>query len=128
MTKQPLIAVVDDEAPVRTMLGRVLRLEGYDVVSFECGEKFLASLGDRTPGCVVLDIHLNHLSGFDVEARLHTIDPGIPVVFITASDDPALTRKVADAQGVALLRKPFSSRELANAIEAAFATRSRDSS
>lgn len=127
MSQQPLVAVVDDEASVRKMLGRVLRLEGYDVVAFECGEKFLASLGDHTPGCVVLDIHLNHLSGFDVQARLQALDPGIPVVFITASDDPALSRKAEEANALALLRKPFSSQELASAVKTAFAARPRGS-
>src|SRR5215468_1988110 len=106
---KPLIAVVDDEAPVRTMLGRLLRLDGYEVVAFGCGESFIASLAGRMPDCLLLDIHLPNLSGFEVQARLQAMSAAFPVIFITASDDPALTKKVEDAQGVALLRKPFSS-------------------
>ena len=126
MTRQPLIAVVDDEASVRTMLGRVLRLAGYEVAAFGCGEEFIASLADRSPGCVVLDIHLPNLSGFEVQARLDAMDRNIPVVFITASDDPALTQRAGEARAVALLRKPFSSHELTSAVEAAIATHSPD--
>lgn len=123
---RPLIAVVDDEAPVRTMLGRLLRLEGYEVVSFGCGEDFIASLGGHKPGCVVLDIHLPNLSGFEVQAKLQTIDPAVPVVFITASDDPALEQQAAEAHGVTLLRKPFSSRALMTAVEEALRSRPRE--
>jgi FixJ family two-component response regulator len=127
MTKQPLVAVVDDEEPVRKMLGRVLRLEGYEVAAFGCGQQFIASLQHRRPACVVLDIHLPNLSGFEVQGRLHQIDPSIPVVFITASDDPALTQQATEAHGIALLRKPFSSQELTSAIETAFTARPRSS-
>lgn len=128
MARQSLIAVVDDEAPVRTMLGRLLRLDGYEVVSFGCGEEFIASLAGRKPDCVLLDIHLPNLSGFDVQARLQAMGAGIPVIFITASDDPALSRKVEEAKGVKLLRKPFSSRELSGAVHALLSAHPRDMS
>ena len=128
MATQPLIAVVDDEAPVRTMLGRLLRLDGYRVVSFSSGEDFLAALAQHAPRCVLLDIHMPDLSGFEVQARLRTLKADIPVVFITASDDPDLSRKVDEVHGVALLRKPFSSRELSDAIRAALAAHLRDTS
>jgi FixJ family two-component response regulator len=128
MAKQPLIAVVDDEASVRTMLGRLLRLDGYRVVSFSSGEEFLSSLVQDSPCCVLLDIHMPDLSGFDVQARLRTLKADIPVVFITASDDPDLSGKVDEVLGVALLRKPFSSRELSGAIQAALAAHLRDTS
>ena len=128
MATQPLIAVVDDEAPVRTMLGRLLSLDGYRVVSFSNGEDVLASLAQQAPRCALLDIHMPDLSGFEVQARLKTLNADIPVVFITASDDLDLARKVDEVHGVALLRKPFSSRELSDAIQAALAVPRRDTS
>jgi len=124
MRRHRLIAVVDDEASVRAMLCRLLRLEGYAVVSFGCGEDFIASLAQGSPDCAVLDIQMPKLTGFEVQARLEAICAAIPVVFITASDDPALDQKAAEARAVALLRKPFSSQELSCAVEAALATRS----
>src|SRR4029434_5741024 len=126
MSQLPLIAVIDDEAPVRRMLGRLLRLDGYEVAPFGCGQEFIASLGERKPACALLDIHLPGPSGFDVQERLRAMNAGIPVVFITASDDPALSKKVEEAHGVALLRKPFSSDELLGAVRAALATHTRD--
>jgi FixJ family two-component response regulator len=113
------IAVVDDEGSVRTMLRRVLHLADYEVATFESGEDFLSSLGSLVPACIVLDVHMPHLSGLDVQARLLAMHRHIPVVFITASADPALDDAVRRAQGVALLRKPFSSSELLDAVSGA---------
>ena len=113
------IAVVDDESPVRTMLGRVLRLADYRVNAFASGEEFLASLIGRLPACAILDVHMPGLSGLDVHAHMRATRIEVPVVFITASDDPALDRLVLEAGAVGLLRKPFSSDELLEAVGAA---------
>jgi FixJ family two-component response regulator len=119
----PRIAVVDDEGPVRAMLGRVLRLADYEVAAFGSGEEFLASLAERIPACVVLDVHMPGLNGFEVEARLRAAHRDVPVVFITASDDPSLDQTVRQAGRCTLLRKPFSSNQLLGAIEAALRSR-----
>ena len=123
----PFIAVVDDESPVRTMLGRLLRLADYRVASFASGEAFLASLGTQRPACVVLDIHMPGLSGLDVQSRMRAADIQVPVVFITASDDVALDRSAFMAGAVRLLRKPFSSDELLEAIGIALGSRNAGS-
>jgi FixJ family two-component response regulator len=112
----PLIAVVDDESSVRTMLGRLLRLADYRVSAFASGEDFLASLAVQRPACAVLDIHMPGLTGLDVQQRMRATRSRIPVVFITASDDVALDRSAFEAGAVRLLRKPFSSDELLKAI------------
>jgi len=111
--------VVDDEAPVRTMLGRLLRLAEYKVAAFASGEEFLASLATRAPACVILDLHMPGLSGFDVQSRLRADRTDVPAVFITASDDPSLDEFVQKAHGIALLRKPFTSEQLLGAVDAA---------
>jgi FixJ family two-component response regulator len=115
----PLIAVVDDEAPVRAMLGRVLRLADYEVVAFGSGEEFLDSLTTRVPACVILDVHMPGLSGFDAAARLRGARREVPIVFITASDDAALDKAASVAGGSVLLRKPFPADTLLAEIDAA---------
>ena len=122
----PWIAVVDDEVSVRTMLRRVLRLADYQVAAFGSGEEFLDSLATQVPACVILDIHMPGLSGFDVHSRLRSKRTDVPVVFITASDDPSLDQIVLEAKGVKLLRKPFSSDELLNAVGTALRRDSSD--
>ena len=124
---RPCVAVVDDEAPVRTALGRLLRLADYEVIAFPSGEEFLAALEVRHADCVVLDIHLPGLSGLEVQSRMRTRH-NVPVVFITASDDPALSGAVLKGGGVRLLRKPFSNNELLEAVGVALHGRSPDHS
>lgn len=126
MTAPNYVAVVDDEAPVRTMIGRLLRLADYEVVAFGAGEEFLASLAKRVPACVVLDVHMPGLSGFAVQSRLRTMLSDVPAVFITASDDPDLDDAVRESGGVALLRKPFSYDELLEAVTTALGRSQQD--
>ena len=120
--------MVDDEASVRTALRRLLRLADFEVAPFGSGEAFLASLAARRPDCAILDVHMPGLSGFDVQSRMRAARIDIPVVFITASDDVALDRKVQQAGGVKLLRKPFSNDELLDAVAAALSRRSGEAS
>ena len=122
----PCVAVVDDEAPGRIALRRLLRLTDYEVEEFASGEAFLASLGTRRPDCVILDVHMPGLSGFDVQSRLQAMRADLPVIFITASDDPDLDRRALEAGGRRLLRKPFSNDDLLATVDSALRRRSRD--
>jgi FixJ family two-component response regulator len=122
----PYVAVVDDEASVRTALGRLLRLADYEVAAFASGEAFLASLATRRPDCAIVDIHMDGLTGLETKARLTAAHCDVPVVFITASDDAGLDRSVVEAGGVALLRKPFSNEILVEAVGAALRRKPKD--
>ena len=101
------------------MLGRLLRLADYEVAAFGCGEDFLASLAARHPDCVILDVHMPAVTGFDVQSRMRAAGVRVPVIFITASDELALDQAAIAAGGVKLLRKPFSNDELLEAVGAA---------
>jgi FixJ family two-component response regulator len=114
-----LVAVVDDEAPVRVALGRLLRLAGYQVAAFESGEKFLASLALCVPACVLLDLNMPGLSGLQVQARLLADRVALPVIFITASDGPTIERLALEAGGLRVLHKPFGNDELLAAVRLA---------
>lgn len=111
----PYIAIVDDEAPVRTALGRLLRLADYEVAAFASGDEFLAALAARRPDCAVLDVNMPGLTGLDVRSRLADEKIYLPIVFITASDDPAFEQRARES-GSALLRKPFSNEALLQAV------------
>jgi FixJ family two-component response regulator len=113
------LALVDDEAPVRQALGRLLRLAGYEVLGFASGQAFLDSLPGRVPDCVLMDIHMAGLSGLQVCDGLRAAHAGLPVVFITASDDAKLAHQALAGGAKALLRKPFSRQVLLDAVDAA---------
>jgi len=116
------IALVDDEASVRVALGRLLRLADYEVRAYASGEEFLAALDGCRPDCALLDVHLPGLTGIQVQLRLQADRVQLPVVFITASEDPAVSRDALKAGGLRVLRKPFSCDELLASI--AFALQS----
>ena len=124
----PYVAVVDDERQGRSALNRLLRLTNYDTAVFASGEEFLDSIRTRCPDCVVLDVHMPGLSGFDVQAWLQAAQIDVAVIFITASDAPDLERIALAAGGLTLLRKPFSNDELLAAVDAALRSRSSDAS
>ena len=117
------VALVDDEAPVRAALGRLLRLADYAVLPFASGEEFLDSLASRVPDCVLLDVHMPGLTGLQVQARLREAGLDLPVVFITASDDAEIERSALDMGGLCVLRKPFSSELLLDAVGVALGRR-----
>ena len=113
------IAVVDDEPSVCAMLARQLRLENYQVSLFTSGPEFLASLNLHSPACAVIDVHMPELSGLEVQSRMRAAHIHVPVVLITASEEPDLDRAAAEYGAHSLLRKPFSGDQLFKAIEMA---------
>jgi FixJ family two-component response regulator len=119
MSLSARVAIVDDELPMRTALGRLLRLAGCEVALFASGEAFLASLDAGLPDCVILDLWMGTLSGLDVLRRLRAAGIQTPVICISANAEVALEKKVLEAGAVRLLRKPISNEELLGALRAA---------
>jgi FixJ family two-component response regulator len=113
------VAVVDDELPIRRALTRLLRSADYQVRSYGSGVEFLAAREASEPACLVLDIRMQGLTGFDVQARLKELNIALPIVFITALDDPHDIEKARQSGAVALLRKPFGDHEFLAAVSAA---------
>lgn len=111
--------MVDDEAPVREALGRLLRLTDCTVLCFASGEEFLASLGARVPDCALLDIHMPGLSGLQVLQRLQASGTRLPVVLITANDSAELAQQGRELGAAGVLLKPFSAEAMLVAIDAA---------
>ena len=114
---RPLVAIVDDEEPIRKALTRLLRSAGLDVDNFPSGSEFLESLSTRRPDCVVLDLHMPVVNGFEVQARLAA--SGLPVVIITGHDSDETRAKALARKPAAYLRKPVNDQTLLDAIELA---------
>lgn len=114
-----LVAVVDDEAAVCAALARLLRLGNYQVAAFDSGDDFLASLAQRVPDCALIDVNMPGRGGLQVQAQLRADHVALPVVFITASDDPDVERRALDAGGLQVLHKPFGNDELLAAVRRA---------
>jgi FixJ family two-component response regulator len=115
----PIISIVDDDVSVRRAVRRLIESAGYPVETFASGTEFFDSLAPSRTACLVLDLHLDGMSGLEVQARLAADRAGIPVVFITAHDDKLTRERVRQSGAVAYLRKPFEKRALLDAIRRA---------
>lgn len=122
MHKRRTIAVVDDEDSVRRALERVLRASGMQVVTFPGGNEFLHALRGFSPHCVVLDLHMPKLSGFEVLEILQQSANRPPVLVVTGHDSPEARARALAAGASAYLTKPIDDdlllNEIASAVEA----------
>jgi FixJ family two-component response regulator len=117
--RAPLVCVVDDDLSLLRALQRLLGAGGFTVETFASAEDFLKSDRRERARCLVLDVHLGGLSGFELHDRLVAGGLRIPVVFITAHDDTATRERARRAGAVDYLRKPFDDDSLIDAINRA---------
>ena len=118
MNDIPVIAIVDDDMSVRRSLHRLLPAAGHPVETFASAREFLEWLPHHRAACLVLDVHMHEMSGFELQERL-----AVPIVFITSHDD-ARTRDRIERSGVAgHLWKPFDEQAVVGAIRRAVETK-----
>jgi FixJ family two-component response regulator len=115
----PVIAVIDDDASVRRALQRLLQAAGFTVETFATACEFLEADDWAQTACLVLDVHLPGMSGFQLREHLEASGVPIPIVFITAYDDMSTRERVHRAGAVGYLRKPFDQDTLIEAIRRA---------
>jgi len=107
-----LVFVVDDDPGTLKGVKRLLREHGYDSVLFPSAEAFRNYDDFDAACCLILDINLNKESGIELRHRLKAAGITLPVIYITANDNPAV-RMAALASGcIAYLTKPFAARSL----------------
>jgi DNA-binding NtrC family response regulator len=93
----PQIYVVDDDVSVREAVGSLIRAAGLSVRTFSSAQETLASLGKELPNCLVLDIQLPYISGFELQQELATKEIQIPIIFLTGHGDiPMSVRAIED--------------------------------
>jgi FixJ family two-component response regulator len=104
-TKTITVAIVDDDASLCHAMDRLLRAAGFKPVTYLSGEAFLEDAERARPDCILLDIQLGGMSGFELQTRLTASGSTIPVIFITAHDDPETSEQARQTNCVAYLRK-----------------------
>jgi FixJ family two-component response regulator len=113
------VAIVDDDENDRRALSTLLRAAGMNVSSYASAEQFLEYAEQRFVDCLVLDIHLRGMSGFDLRRHLTDCGAAPPVIFITARDKPATREQARLAHCAAYFAKPFPLVSLIDAINRA---------
>lgn len=117
--RQRVVAVVDDDRSMLRATKDLLEALGLATVVFTSAEEFLERGAVANPDCLLLDIHLGGMSGLELRRRLAISKPKLPVIFMTALDDERIRLEAKRADSVAVLRKPYSARQLMDAIEKA---------
>jgi FixJ family two-component response regulator len=120
MVASRLLAVVDDDEPVRESLADLLRELGFEASAFPSAEEFLASTCPASVRCLLLDIAMPGMSGPELQRELIRRGYTIPIIFITAVADKRIASALLRDGAVACLSKPFSEQELREALAAAF--------
>ena len=119
MSRELLIAVIDDDEPFRIALVESLCSLGYLARGFGSAEEFFAAGAGTSCDCVITDIHMPGMSGLDLQRLLMARDRRVPVIMITARGEPGLEARVAASGAVCLLRKPFGADALIGCLEKA---------
>jgi FixJ family two-component response regulator len=118
-TTRATIAIVEDDAGVRTAVQQLLRSAGHDALTFASAEDFLAgsAVSGRDIDCLIADVNLPGMSGPALIATLAQRGESLPVVLMTGRDDAATRELLRQCSTVPCLQKPFSDRALFEAIE-----------
>jgi len=117
---ESFIAVVDDDISVREALEGLIRSAGMAVKGFASAEEFLNAANGRKPDCLILDVRLPGMSGFELQHHLVARNCKLPVIFMTAHGyDERARSEVSSAWTVAYLTKPFTEDELLDAVQTA---------
>ncbi|MCP4306471.1 MAG: response regulator transcription factor [Actinomycetia bacterium] len=117
-TSKAQILVVDDEQMLLDMVSDALSFAGYDIVVATDGLAALSVVRNQRPDLVILDVNMPEPDGFQVARSLHSTDPDLPVLFLTARSDIDDLRTGFEAGGDDYLTKPFRLEELRLRVEA----------
>jgi len=110
----PVIAIVDDDVSIRRSLQHLVESAGYTAETFASARAFLDWLPQGQAACLVLDVHMDGMSGLELQQRL-----AVPVIFITAHDDALTLQRIKRARAAGHLRKPIDSQTVLAAIQRA---------
>jgi FixJ family two-component response regulator len=117
----PLVHVVDDDAPLREGIARLLRAEGYEVRTYASGGDFLLAPPEPRHGCILLDLQMPGPGGLELQEALRRHPAALPVVFVTGHGDIEASVRAMKAGAVDFLTKPVQPEELLRAVAEALA-------
>ncbi len=115
----PTVFVVDDYAPIRRALLRLLRAAGFAVLAFASPQEFLAEYDPRTPGCLVLDLDMPAVNGLELQRILATKGSVLPIIFLSGHGDVPKSVQAMKHGASDFLTKPVNDKDLLAAIRAA---------
>jgi FixJ family two-component response regulator len=119
MRSVALITIVDDDEEIREATKGLLRSLGYQAAAFSSAEEFLQSDSLDDTACLIADVQMPGLSGFDLRGRLIARGVKMPTIFITAFPEEGARARAMTAGAVGYLGKPFSEESLLRCLDSA---------
>jgi FixJ family two-component response regulator len=120
-TRSINVAVVDDDSSYCRALERLLRAYGFTPLIYSSAESFLRDSARPRVDCMILDIHLDGMSGFALQSQLAQAGSVPPIIFMTADEGPDTLDRARRAGCAEFLNKPFVGKSLLEAIRRALA-------
>jgi FixJ family two-component response regulator len=117
------VSIIDDDASVRRALRRMVESAGFAVETFGSGSEVLGADLSKTVACLVVDVYLGDMTGFELQRHLIARGIDLPTIFITAHDDSSTSERARHARAAAYLLKPVDGDALVSAISAAVTSR-----
>ena len=112
----PTVFVVDDYAPVRRAVSRLLHAADFAVVAFASPQEFLAQYDPHTPGCLVLDLDMPAVNGLELQRILARKGSVLPIIFLTGHGDIPKSVQAMKRGAIDFLTKPVNDEDLLAAI------------
>lgn len=112
----PTIYVVDDDRAVRDSLHRLFSSANLPVKTYACAKDFLVALSLDTAGCVVLDVRMPGMTGFELQRYLSRQSIEIPIVMITGHGSPAMARRAMEAGAFEFMVKPLDGQDVLEVV------------
>lgn len=122
------VMLADDEMPMHTIVKRICRDEGFELISAYDGSEAVSIFQAKHPDLLILDVMMPRMDGFSVCRRLRELGEKAPVLFLSAKGDIVDKGVGFDAGGDDYIVKPFSPEELAMRIRAHLRRQERDAS
>jgi FixJ family two-component response regulator len=114
----PIVAVVDDDASVRAALRNLLRSVGYDVRDYGSPQEFLAGADLNRVNCLILDVRMPVVGGFDLQLDLAASRSRLPIIFMTGHADVPMSVRAMKGGALDFLSKPFREQDMLEAVAA----------
>lgn len=116
MDTQSTVFIVDDDRAIRHAMGLLMRSVGQPCETFQSADDFLDSYSDDRQGCLVLDIRMPGLGGFELQSRMKELGSTLPIIFITGHGDVPMAVEAMQNGAFDFIQKPFRDQDLLDRI------------
>ncbi len=119
MQKAPIVTIIDDDESVRAAIKGLLRAIGYMVYTFASAEDYLCSPCVNNTSCLIADVQMPGMNGFELQRHLIERGQRTPIIFITAFPEETIRVRALDVGAVCFLSKPFDAQVLIDCLDRA---------